>query len=393
METMINKGLAYADDTPADRMKEERDEGIASKHRTNDAKTNLKHFQEMQKGTPEGLKFCIRAKLDMTSLVKCMRDPVFYRCNVTSHHRTGTKYKAYPTYDFACPIVDSIEGVTHAMRSIEYHDRNTMYDWVIESLGLRPVRIYDFSRLNLVSTILSKRNLQWFVDKNHVEGWYDPRFPTVQGILRRGMTVEALKNFMLEQGPSKNTNLMEWDKLWSTNIDIIDPHAKRFMGVEKETAIKLSLSNGPNALEGKSVPLHPKNDLGTRVQMYYKELFLEFDDAKTFEEGEKVTLRNWGNVFIEKITKGKSGKPHDFSMTGKLALDDNNFKKTKKVHWVPNHPDTLIEFEMVEFDMLINKKKFEVDDKIEDVFNHGSRIGYTGYGDGSLKTLQKGEHI
>lgn len=115
----------------------------------------------------------------MQHKVKCLRDPVFYRVKLTPHHRTKDKYKAYPTYDFACPIVDSIEGVTHTLRTIEYHDRNYLYYWVIEKLGLRKPIIYDYSRLNLVSTILSKRKLKWFVDESIAEGWMDPRFPTV----------------------------------------------------------------------------------------------------------------------------------------------------------------------------------------------------------------------
>jgi glutamyl-tRNA synthetase len=134
----------------------------------------------------------------MQHKVKCLRDPVFYRIKREPHHRTGTKYLAYPTYDFACPIVDALENVTHCLRTIEYHDRNYMYHWVQEKLGLRKVTIYDYSRLNLVSTVLSKRNLKWFVEAGHVDGWNDPRFPTVQGIMRRGLSVEAMKQFMLE---------------------------------------------------------------------------------------------------------------------------------------------------------------------------------------------------
>lgn len=252
MEKMINLGLAYADDTPADKMKQERDQGIESQYRNASVEDNMKRFhlmlegkkeddkaKEEQKKQPEEKKasdkkredkkkeketapepqsdWCMRVKLDMQSPVKCLRDPVFYRIKREPHHRTGTKFKAYPTYDFACPIVDSIEGVTHCLRTIEYHDRNYLYDWVQEKLGLRKVIIYDYSRLNLVSTVLSKRSLKWFVESGHVDGWNDPRFPTVQGIMRRGLTVEAMKAFMLEQGPSKNTNLMEWDKLWASN--------------------------------------------------------------------------------------------------------------------------------------------------------------------------------
>lgn len=151
--------------------------------------------------------FCIRAKMNMQNKVKCLRDPVFYRSKNIPHHRTGDKFKAYPTYDFCCPIVDSIEGVTHALRTLEYMDRDALYKWVQQKLGLRECHMYEYSKLQMVGTVLSKRKLKWFVEENIVDGWSDPRFPTVQGIMRRGMTVDALKDFMLEQGPSKNTNL------------------------------------------------------------------------------------------------------------------------------------------------------------------------------------------
>jgi glutamyl/glutaminyl-tRNA synthetase len=162
-------------------------------------------------------KYCVRGKIDFQNTNKCLRDPVFYRFNDIPHHRLGDKYKLYPTYDFACPVVDSHEGVTHCLRTNEYSARIPMYKWVIEALGIRDVTVYEFSRLCLIHTVLSKRNLRWFVNNNAVDGWYDPRFPTVQGILRRGITVKTLKDFMLAQGPSKNTNLMEWDKVYYTN--------------------------------------------------------------------------------------------------------------------------------------------------------------------------------
>eukprot|EP00461_Guttulinopsis_vulgaris_P000482 UN00482 len=220
---LLRAGKGYVDDTPVDKMREERLAKIESAARNNSIEKNLELFEEMIKGTELGMKCCLRAKMDMSSPVGCMRDPTFFRCNTTPHPRHGTKYICYPMYDFACPIIDSLEGVTHTLRTLEYHDRNAQYNWVCEALGLRVPKIWDFSRLNFKYTLLSKRKLQWFVDQGLVEGWFDPRFPTVQGILRRGLLVETLKEFMISQGASKNVNLMEWDKIWALNKQKLEP--------------------------------------------------------------------------------------------------------------------------------------------------------------------------
>lgn len=178
-------------------MREERGKGIPSKHRDDSVEDNLKHFEDMTTGSKEGSRWCLRAKISVDDNNKALRDPVIYRVNMLPHHRTGyipfdsavlrfwhrdsNQWKVYPTYDFACPIVDSIEGVTHALRTNEYRDRNPQYHWMIEALSIRKVHIWDFSRLNFIYTLLSKRKLHWFVNEGLVSGWDDPRFPTVRG--------------------------------------------------------------------------------------------------------------------------------------------------------------------------------------------------------------------
>merc|ERR1711939_1193910 len=151
-------------------------DGIASARRDMPVDEVLERFAEMAAGKTD--KWCIRAKMSVDNLNKAMRDPVIYRVNLLPHHRTGAKYKAYPTYDFACPVVDSIEGVTHPLRTIEYRDRDQMYQWVLKATGFPAKEITEFSKTQFQYTILSKRKLQLLVDNQIVSGWDDPRMPT-----------------------------------------------------------------------------------------------------------------------------------------------------------------------------------------------------------------------
>lgn len=213
----IKQGKAYADDTDRETMQKERMDGIASKRRDSSVDENLARFAEMKTGSEEGIKWCLRAKMSVDDPNKAMRDPVIYRCSPEPHHRTGSTWKIYPTYDFCCPIVDSLEGVTHALRTTEYNDRDAQYQWFLKSLNLRKVQNWNFARMNFVRTLLSKRKLTQFVNTGFVWGWDDPRMPTVRGIRRRGMTIPALQEYILKQGPSKNIINLDWHTFWATN--------------------------------------------------------------------------------------------------------------------------------------------------------------------------------
>ena len=165
--------------------------------------------------------------------------------------------RVYPTYDFACPVVDSVEEVTHALRTTEYHDRDEQYMWFLEALNLRKPHIYEYSRFNLQNTVLSKRKLTWFVNSGKVRGWDDPRFPTVRGILRRGMTVEALKQFIIAQGSSRSVVQMNWDKIWAINKAIIDTTSPRHTALLNSKTVTVNVRN-QSGEESKQVAKHPK---------------------------------------------------------------------------------------------------------------------------------------
>lgn len=331
---MISEGLAYMDDTPQEQMQAERMERQESARRNTSVEENLALFEGLLEGKPDVIKYCLRAKIDMSSVNGTMRDPVLYRYNATPHHRTGTKYKAYPTYDFACPIVDSHEGVTHALRTTEYNDRDEQFKWIIKALRLRPVHIWTYGKINFVHTVLSKRKLNWFVNEKIVDGWFDPRFPTVQGCIRRGVNVDALTAFILSQGASRRVITMEWDKFWSDNKKKLEEIAPRFMSVGADAAVPFHVTNVPETEMSAVVQIHPqKPEMGTRVMRRSNRLLLERDDVSTFKVGDEVTLLRWGNFFIDCIEMASDGKT-PVSVTGRHHFGATNFSKTKKVTWL-----------------------------------------------------------
>uniref|UniRef100_A0A8C7K8V6 Glutamyl-prolyl-tRNA synthetase 1 n=1 Tax=Oncorhynchus kisutch TaxID=8019 RepID=A0A8C7K8V6_ONCKI len=390
-EQLLREGKAYIDDTPPEQMKAAREQRTESRHRSNSVEKNLKMWEEMKAGTEYGQTCCMRAKIDMASNNGCMRDPTLYRCKNAPHPRTGSTYRVYPTYDFACPIVDSVEGVTHALRTTEYHDRDDQFYWVIEALRLRKPYIWEYARLNLNNTVLSKRKLTWFVDQGYVDGWDDPRFPTVRGVLRRGMTVEGLKQFIAAQGGSRSVVNMEWDKIWAFNKKIIDPVAPRYTALSGSYSVPVVI---PEATEEmKEAVKHPKNtEVGMKEVWYGPRVLVEGADAETFTKGDMVTFINWGNIIITQIHKDASGKVT--SLDGKLNLENKDYKKTTKITWLAETPRApLLPTVCVNYQHLITKPVIGKEDDFKEYINKQSKLEEKMLGDPCLKDLKKGDII
>eukprot|EP00472_Partenskyella_glossopodia_P004601 CAMPEP_0197522096 /NCGR_PEP_ID=MMETSP1318-20131121/7283_1 /TAXON_ID=552666 /ORGANISM="Partenskyella glossopodia, Strain RCC365" /LENGTH=686 /DNA_ID=CAMNT_0043074331 /DNA_START=114 /DNA_END=2174 /DNA_ORIENTATION=- len=400
-DKMIKEGKAYVDDTPVDKMRDERMAGIDSLSRSVSVEENMRRWGEMIAGSEYGLKCVMRAKISMQHPNKCMRDPAMYRTKLQTHHKTGDKYKVYPTYDFACPIVDSIEGVTHALRTVEYKDRDAQYNWFITALGIRRPHIWSYSRLNMRYTLLSKRKLKWFAETKRVDGWDDPRFPTVQGVIRRGLTVEALKEFILLMGASVNENLMSWDKVWAINKKKIDPIAHRFLAVSAGSSERcmLKLTNfsqpPPESVGGVSeisVQLHPKNkDIGFKKVRVGSDIWVETEDASRLKEGELITLMRWGCVVIKEITRNGDGKA--VSLTGELKLTANPKMTKNKITWVCASSDMkkVGNVVSVEFDQLISKPKLEEGDDFEEFLTPVTKFETKLIGEGALCDVKEGQ--
>ncbi|OIR58307.1 MAG: glutamyl-tRNA synthetase, partial [Amphiamblys sp. WSBS2006] len=385
---MVQKGHAYADNTPQEEMRRQRGVGEASRCRSNTVEENLEALAKMERGDPDGEKYCVRAKISVDNKNKAMRDPVIYRCNTTPHCQTGTAWRIYPTYDFACPIVDSHEGITHALRTSEYCDRKAQYSWFLDTLGMRQPQVWEYSRVGFVYTALSKRKLGLLVDEGVVSGWDDPRMPTIKGILRRGLLPDALRKYILLQGALKNILLLEWDKLWATNAKILTNIVPRYTAIPSKDACTLVI-DGVGADEERTVLKYSKApELGTKQKVYARTALIDHADAAGLEEGEEVTLMGWGNIVVTEVARG-SGKTT--LVTARLHLD-GDFKKTKKkLTWIAKK--ATVPVLLKDYDLLLAKKKLEEGDSIMDALNPETEFEAEYLAESSMGGVGKGDFV
>jgi glutaminyl-tRNA synthetase len=350
-ERLIETGAAYVDSLSADEIRDYRgtltEPGVDSPYRTRSVEENLDLFRRMRAGEfPDGA-HVLRAKIDMAAPNITMRDPVLYRIRHARHHRTGDQWCIYPMYDYAHPLSDAIEGVTHSLCTLEYVDHRPLYDWCIAQVGTEhQPRQYEFARLNLNYTVMSKRKLLQLVAQEHVRGWDDPRMPTISGLRRRGYTPESIRDFCTRVGVAKKENVIDMGLLEHCVREDLNRRAPRAMAVLRP--LKLVLTNYPEGqVEQMDVVNNPEDPAaGTRQVPFSREVWIERDDfmedppKKFFRlaPGREVRLRNAYLVTCTEVVKDAAGTvielrgTYDPATRGGDAPDGRRVKAT--LHWV-----------------------------------------------------------
>ncbi len=347
---LIKMGKAYVCDLSPEEIKEYRGTptkpGKESPYRNRSVEENLELFERMRRGEFKEGEKVLRAKIDMSSPNMNMRDPVIYRIKYTPHPRTGTKWCIYPTYDFAHCLSDSIEGITHSLCTLEFEDHRPLYDWFLDQLGVHHPKQIEFARLNLSYTVLSKRLLSQLVEKGIVDGWDDPRMPTIAGLRRRGYTPESIRKFCEKIGVSKRNSMVDIALLEHCIREDLNKKAPRVMAVLRP--LKVIIENYPEdkveELEAINNPEDPS--MGTRKVPFCREIYIEQDDfmedpPKEFwrlAPGREVRLRYAYYIKCKKVIKDKDGKikelicTYDPNTRGGWSPDGRKVKAT--LHWV-----------------------------------------------------------
>ena len=404
---LIKEGKAFVDELTAEEMREYRGTlstpGKESPYRNRSVEENLDLFERMKAGEfPDGSK-TLRAKIDMASPNINMRDPVIYRISHSTHHTTGDKWCIYPMYDFAHPLEDAIEGITHSICTMEFEDHRPLYDWVVREAGytVNPPRQIEFARLGMTNTVMSKRKLRALVENNLVDGWDDPRMPTISGLRRRGYTPESIRDFCERIGVSKANSMVDSGLLDYCIRDDLKAKAKVVMAVLDP--LKLVITNYPEGqAEMIEVENNPENpELGTREVPFTREIYIEREDfmeepVKKFfrlAPGKEVRLKGAYFVTCTDFVKDENGVvtevhcTYDPETRGGNAPDGRKVKGT--LHWVSATENVPATARLYDHMMLDNPD----DPNGEMIMNPTSLEVKECFIEPSIKDAQKGERF
>lgn len=349
---LIKKGKAFVCDLSPEEMREYRgtltEPGKDSPYRNRSVEENLELFEKMREGAYDGGAKVLRAKIDMSSANINMRDPVIYRITKATHHNTGDKWCIYPMYDYAHPLEDAIEGITHSICTLEFEDHRPFYDWVIRECEMESVpQQIEFARLNITNTVMSKRKLKKLVDDAVVDGWDDPRMPTISGLRRRGYTPEAIRTFCREIGISKSNSTVDSQYLEHFIREDLIKKVPRTMAVLRPLKVIIT-----NYEEGKTEYLEAENnsdseeDMGVRMIPFSREIYIEQDDfmenppAKYFRlfPGNEVRLKHAYFIKCNEVIKDDQGNVTEIHCTydpqTKSGSGFNERKVKGTLHWV-----------------------------------------------------------
>ncbi len=384
---LIEKGLAYVDELSPEQMREYRGTltapGKNSPFRDRSVEENLALFAKMKSGEMAEGSACLRAKIDMASPFMVMRDPVIYRIKFAHHHQTGDKWCIYPMYDFTHCISDALEGITHSLCTLEFQDNRRLYDWVLDNISIdcHP-RQYEFSRLNLEYTVMSKRKLNLLVTEGHVSGWDDPRMLTVSGLRRRGYTPASIREFCQRIGVTKQDNIVEMSMLEACIRDDLNENAPRAMAVLHPVKVVIENLAGDEVL---TAPAHPnKPEMGSRTLPFTREIFIDEADFKEeankqFKRlvlGKEVRLRNAYVIKAERVEKDADGKvtciycSYDPETLGKDPADGRKVKGV--IHWVSATQSLPAEIRL--YDRLFKMPNPGAEDDFEGALNPDSLV-------------------
>ena len=402
---LIKDGKAYVCDLTAEEIRETRgtltEPGKESFCRNRSVEESLELFYAMRDGKFADGEKVLRAKIDMASPNINLRDPVIYRVLHAEHHRTGNKWCIYPMYDYAHPICDSMQGVTHSICTLEFEDHRPLYNWVIENTGVehKPRQI-EFARLNITNTVMSKRYLKKLVEDGAVEGWDDPRMPTLTGIRNRGIPAEALKNFCEEIGVAKANSEIEVSYFEHFTRDYLNTEAERAMAVV--SPVKVTIVNYP---EGKSETLgfdiNPnKPELGTREITFSKNLYIDRDDfslcppPKYFrlKKDGYVRLKNAYIIKCEDVILGDDGEVEEILCSyipeSHSGSDNSGIKCKGTIHWVD--ANNCVPVTVRKFDYLLKDAEYAGQDFSERM-NYDSVHEFKGFAEPYLNTVEEGK--